>query len=204
MGKLYIDNELIFEVNYLNNKRNGEGKEYYPNKHLLFQGKYLDDKKWEGKGYNNSGQFEYEINNGCGYIKEFFEYKSIKFEGEYANGEKNGIGKEYNKEGDLIFEGEFKNGERNGKGKDYNFKNRNIEFEGEYKNGKRWNVIGYNDKGEISCEIKEGNGMIKKFFEDGKINFEGEYKMEKEMVKENNIKKILSQNIIHYCMKVNF
>ena len=70
----------------------------------------------------------------------------------------------------------MKDGERNGKGKEYYFKKRGIEFEGEYKNGKRWNEIGYNDKGQISREIKEGNGMIKEYFKDGNIDFEGEYK----------------------------
>ena len=176
-GKLYIDNELIFEGNYSNNERNGEGKEYYPDNNLLFEGKYLNNKKWEGKGYNNSGQFEYEIKNGFGYIKEFYEYGDrIKYEGEYAEGEKNGIGKEYDRGGNIIFEGNYLNNKRNGKGKEYNFNKRSVSFEGEYKNGKRWNVIGYNDKGQIACEIKEGNGILKEFFNDGKIYFEGEYK----------------------------
>ena len=39
------------------------------------------------------------------------------FEGEYLNGKRNGIGKEYYKNGKLKYEGEYLDGERNGKGK---------------------------------------------------------------------------------------
>ena len=49
--------------------------------------------------------------------------------------EKNGINKEYIN-GYLIFEGEYLNGQRNGKGKEYD-KNRKLLFEGEYLNGER-------------------------------------------------------------------
>ena len=34
----------------------------------------------------------------------------LKFEGEYLNGEKNGLGKEYYENGNLRFEGEYLNG----------------------------------------------------------------------------------------------
>ena len=42
---------LIFKGIYLNGKRNGEGEEYDNNK-LIFKGKYLNDRQWEGKGYD--------------------------------------------------------------------------------------------------------------------------------------------------------
>ena len=38
----------------------------------------------------------------------------LLFEGEYIEGERNGIGKEYSSQGYLIFEGEYKKGKRNG------------------------------------------------------------------------------------------
>ena len=43
------DGELIFEGKYLNDKRNGKGKEYYKNGELKFEGEYLNDKR-NGKG----------------------------------------------------------------------------------------------------------------------------------------------------------
>ena len=49
--------------------------------------------------------------------------------------------KEYNSNNDkLLFEGIYANGKRNGNGKEYN-EERNITFEGEYLDGKRWEGI---------------------------------------------------------------
>ena len=44
---------------------------------------------------------------------------SLLFEGEYINGERNGKGKEYDKDEKLVYEGEYLKGKRNGKGKEY-------------------------------------------------------------------------------------
>ena len=45
---LYGTKELIFEGEYLNNKRNGHGKEYHNSK-LIFEGEYLNGLR-HGKG----------------------------------------------------------------------------------------------------------------------------------------------------------
>ena len=73
--------ELLFEGEYLNDKRNGKGKEYIFGNELIFEGEYLNGKRWNGKGkeYNYNGKLE--------------------FEGEYLNGQKNG--KEFNEDGSL-------------------------------------------------------------------------------------------------------
>ena len=39
---------LLFEGLYANRKRNGEGKEYNEDGQLIFEGEYLDGKKWKG------------------------------------------------------------------------------------------------------------------------------------------------------------
>ena len=114
-GKEYLleINQLIFEGEYLNRKRNGRGKEISLDGELQFEGEYLNGKR-NGKG------------------KEYYDNEKLKFEGEYLNGKKwNGKGKEYNYNGKLKFEGEYINGNR-WNGKKYN-KNGNIEFE--YLNG---------------------------------------------------------------------
>ena len=156
---------LIFEGEYLNGKKNGKGKEFFDNK-LIFEGEYLNDKKWNGKGYDIDNNIIYELKNGNGSIKDDY------FKGEYINGEKNGKGKEYSEYGRLIFEGEYLNGKRNGKGKEYSEYDYLI-FEGEYLNGKR------NGKGK---EYKE-------FY----LIFEGEYLNDKKWngrlyTEDNNIK----------------
>ena len=59
--------------------------------------------------------------------------------GKYIEYEPNGRAKEYDRYDDhLVYEGEYKNGQRNGKGKEY-YKNGEglILFEGNYLNGKR-------------------------------------------------------------------
>ena len=41
-------------------ERNGEGKEYNNEGKLIFEGEYLNDKRWKGKEYNNEGKLEFE------------------------------------------------------------------------------------------------------------------------------------------------
>ena len=50
-GKVYEDlfNILIFEGEYLNGKKNGQGKEYGINEIVIFEGEYLNGKR-NGKG----------------------------------------------------------------------------------------------------------------------------------------------------------
>ena len=158
-GKEYYDNgQIKFEGEYLNGKKTGKGKEYFRNGSLSFEGEYSNDekngcikrynadgklifdgeylkgKKWKGKVYYMDSEKIYELKNGKGKVKEFDD-GGIIFEGE--NGNRNGKGKEINKEGELLFEGEYLNGKRwNGKGKEYNW-NDELIFEGEYLNGKK-------------------------------------------------------------------
>ena len=54
IGKKNLNNQLIFEGEYLYGKKNGKGKEYYFVGKLKFEGEYLNDIKWNGKGYDKS------------------------------------------------------------------------------------------------------------------------------------------------------
>ena len=152
-GKEYHWNgSLIYEGEFINNKRNGKGKEYNKDKKIMFDGEffngfrlkgkafikgklefegdYLLYNKWNGKGYDENGKVIYELINGTGKVKEYFEpLDRLMFEGEYLNGKRNGKGKEYIN-GKLEFEGEYLNGKRNGKGKEYI--NGKLVFEGEF------------------------------------------------------------------------
>ena len=67
--------ELEFEGEYVEGIRNGKGKEYYNNE-LIFEGEYSNNKRWNGKS------------------KEYDKYTDrLIYEGEYLNGERNGKGK---------------------------------------------------------------------------------------------------------------
>ena len=65
----------------------------YSNSKLVYEGDYLNGKKWNGKGFNNNGILEFEIINGNGKGKEYYDNGKLKFEGEYLNGRRwNGNG----------------------------------------------------------------------------------------------------------------
>ena len=99
----------------------------------------------------------------------------IIFEGEYKNGERNGKGKEYYEYSRLMFEGNYKNGKRNGKGKEF-YDNGKIKFEGEFLYGQKWNGRQYNSENNNYNEIKNGDGFIMEYDNDGNLVYEGEYK----------------------------
>jgi len=45
-----LEGNLIYEGEYLNEKRNGKGKEYNNNnKNFVYEGDYLEGKRWNGK-----------------------------------------------------------------------------------------------------------------------------------------------------------
>ena len=184
-GKVYnIYGLLIFEGEYLNNKRNGKGKEYNEVGELLFEGEYLEghrlngkeyregklefegeylfDKKFNGKGFDENGNKKYELINGNGTALIYY-YDSSRYEGEIKNGNINGKGKAFNKNGELVYDGDYLNGKFNGQGKIYInnklfyegkllngkangqgklYSKGNLVFEGEFINGKPWNGEG--------------------------------------------------------------
>ena len=120
-----------------------------------------------------SGKYIIYETNGKG--KEYDgEDDSLKFEGEYLNGRKNGIGKEYFYKGKLKFEGEYLNGKKNSESKEYYY-DRKIKFEGEYFNGLEWNGKGYDKNNNIVYELNNGKGYVKEYYDNGKLIFEGAY-----------------------------
>ena len=200
--------QLIYEGEYSNGKRHGKGKEYWNTYDfiLIFEGKFSNGHKWDGKEYfkyiDGKEEIISEMKNGQGFIKKYYEYRNdvSQIEGEYKNGKMNGKGKECYYDccihcgSRIIFEGEYKNGKRwNGKGCDaskYNLINGkgymeeirpDYYFEGEYLNGEK------NGKGKeydigyeliFEGEYKNGkrNGKGKEYGEYHNILFEGEYK----------------------------
>ena len=129
----WIDSKL-FEGEYLDGKINGKGKEYNLKGKLIFEGEYLYNykikgkcylngklefegefrynKKWNGKGYDENDNIIYELINGNGKVKEYYNNGELIFEGEYLNGKRwNGKAKEFFL-GELIFESEYINGEK--------------------------------------------------------------------------------------------
>ena len=69
--KLYT-NKVIFEGEYLNGKKHGNGKEYNDSGNIIFEGEYLNGKKIKGKKYDNEGNLILKLfANGEG--KEYYQ-----------------------------------------------------------------------------------------------------------------------------------
>ena len=98
---------------------------------MEYEGEYLYNEKWNGKGFDEYGNIIYELKNGNGKIKEYDYKGKLEFEGEYLNGLRNGKGKEYYENGNLKFEGEYLNNKKNGKGKKYD-DNGKLKYEVEF------------------------------------------------------------------------
>ena len=185
INTIYSKDKNDYEGNFLKGKKNGQGKEYYDlnnMKILLYEGEFKDDKRnGYGKEYKNGKIiFEGQFLNGQrweGYGKEYnnkINDDKVDFEGEYKNGKRNGKGKEYFNdytiklfgndfnENTIKFEGNYLDGHREGEGIEY-FENGKIKFKGEFTKGKRKNGKGYNIKGEVVYEIKDGEGNIKQY-----------------------------------------
>ena len=173
-GKEYYDfGYLGYEGEYLNGKRNGKGKLYYENGVVKFEGEYINGKIWNGNGYDKNSNMVFSIKDGKGSIKIFNNENILIREGEYLNGELNGKGKEYDCFGKIKFEGEYINWYRNGQGKEYNYGK--LIFEGEYLHGAKWNGKGYNPKNDIEYILNNGKGYVKIYNNiEGLLEFEGE------------------------------
>ena len=107
-------------------------------------GKYLNGIRWVGKGYNKIVNIDFEIKEGNGKGKVYYDNDNLKFEGEYLSGQRNGKGKEV-------------------------YYNDMLKFKGEYFYGNKWSGQRYNIIGKIDFEIKEGNGKVKEYNQIGKL-----------------------------------
>ena len=176
---VYNDEGVLILEGELFNDYLIKGKEYIKG-NLEYEGKYLYNRKFHGKGYDKNGDIIFDLKDGNGKVKEYNLIEKYTFEGQYLNGFENGLGKIYNINGNLILEGEFLNGLLNGKVKVY-YKNSKLSFESKYIDNNR-NVKGkeYNYKGLLIFEGEylndKRNGKGKEFDNHGKLIYEGEYK----------------------------
>ena len=89
---------LSYEGEYINGEKNGNGKEYFSNGNINFEGIFKENMIWEGKGYNNNGDLEYELKDGKvkddnGKYKQYSFEGNLEYEGGFLNGEKMGMEK---------------------------------------------------------------------------------------------------------------
>ena len=193
MEEYYDNGKIKFDGEFLYGKRNGKGKEYYKDQ-IKFEGEYKNGKVLSGIKYDDNGNIVQKYNNinGNGEENDFYNFRLMN---PNLVKKKNGKEKEYNGKGKLIFEGEFLNDVRHGTGKEYYneklkfegeylygwkikgkfYINETLRYEGEYLFDRVYNGKGYDEDGNIIFEIKNGNGRVEEYYDNGNIKFEGEY-----------------------------
>ena len=115
---------IVFDGYYKDGKRHGEGTEYeYDTGDIVYKGMYKND-EYNGKGKIFFADDGYGINM-------------------FKNGNREGKGKTYTKDGTLLFSGMFKKDEKNGYGSSYYADGFGLRYKGNFKNDK------YNGKGTL-------------------------------------------------------
>lgn len=131
--------------------------------------------------YGDVVKAEYTLLNGKinGQAKTFHYNGKLELVGNYTNGEKNGLFKEYDDNGNLEAEYTMSNGEMNGVLKTY-YSNGKLKKSGNYLKGKEHGIfIEYDEYGNKEAEYTMANGMkngVLKIYEEGKIDVSTTFK----------------------------
>ena len=137
----YADDQKVEEGKYLDSKKYGIWKEYYPNTNI-------------------KSIITYENNRPSGYAKMYHDNGKIKEEGLWKNNRWVGDYKMYYDNGNVQHDFTFnEGGKREGEQKYYH-ENSELAIEGNFKNGKEAGVIKeYNENGELKAtkNFNEGN-----------------------------------------------
>ncbi len=111
-------------------------KGFQVNGHII---QYVDSDTWKKKGYHAPVV--------CNYAD------GSEYQGEWQDGKRHGKGILISPEGDR-YEGQFENNFAHGEGI-YTWGD-GVRSEGEFREGKPWNVVGYDEYGEICGLLVEG------------------------------------------------
>ena len=132
---LYPENKHIFIGSKINNLKEGNGLEIFKNANAYYFGQFIKGKRFGYCKYtinnkNNNYIYKGEVDgiyaNGYGHLINY--ETNLKYEGEWKNSLKDGIGIEtYQKN---YYQGDFKNGKRNGIG-EY-FWEKDVFYSGEW------------------------------------------------------------------------
>lgn len=121
-----------------------------------YQGEWLDGKRHgigtyiSPTGTRYEGEWENDEASGHG-VCHYAD--GMKYDGQFENGERHGKGVLISPEGDR-YEGQFKYDLLNGEG--IYIWGDGVRSEGEFREGKPWNVVGYDEYGEICGLLVDG------------------------------------------------
>ena len=177
-GTVTLPNEYTFTGDFKDGKFHGQGTQIFSNRDK-YVGEFKSGKK-HGKGtlsltngFKYVGKFKNGKKHGQGtldsidggkYVGTFKNDKKsgsgtltspggLKYVGEFKNGSKNGKGT-FTWPDDGKYEGEWKDGKFHGQGA-FTFSDKNIGM-GEFRGNKPWNVITYDNDGNIIWKMMDG------------------------------------------------
>ena len=177
-GTLTLPNEYTYRGDFKDGKFHGQGTQIFSNRDK-YVGEFKSGKK-HGKGtlsltngFKYVGKFKNGKKHGQGtldsidggkYVGTFKNDKKsgsgtltlpggLKYVGEFKNGSKNGKGT-FTWPDDGKYEGEWKDGKFHGQGA-FTFSDKNIGM-GEFRGNKPWNVITYDNDGNIIWKMMDG------------------------------------------------
>lgn len=121
----YGEDQLVEEGNYINNRKEGIWKSYYPNGKKKNEITYVNGRaNGLSKFYYKSGLLSEEGNwvNGKwdGSYKFYYENGQMSYDWKYNNGKREGEQKYFHDNGNKMYEGNWKDGQENGELKEYN------------------------------------------------------------------------------------
>ena len=177
-GTLTLPNEYTYRGDFKDGKFHGQGTQIFSNRDK-YVGEFKSGKK-HGKGTlsltngfkyvgkfksgKKHGQGTLDLIDGGKYVGTFKNDKKsgsgtltspggLKYVGEFKNGSKNGKGT-FTWPDDGKYEGEWKDGKFHGQGA-FTFSDKNIGM-GEFRGNKPWNVITYDNDGNIIWKMMDG------------------------------------------------
>jgi len=183
--KAFKGEQAVFEGQWKNNKKHGQGKMRWVQEAVEFEGQWHEDQRVQGrlKGSNGDvyeGQFKGDIFHGKG--KLIMPRRQLEFEGHFENGlyAERGVIR-YERNGN-VYEGEHMDFRKHGQGKlifedgrefEGNFMYDQINGEGEmgYPNGDFY-------KGHMLREDRHGEGLM--LYGESKKVYEGEWRNNKQ------------------------
>lgn len=177
-GTVTLPNEYTFTGGFKDGKFHGQGTQIFSNRDK-YVGEFKSGKK-HGKGTLSStngfkyvgefksgkkhGQGTLDLLDGRKYVGKFKNDKKsgsgtltspggFKYVGEFKNGSKNGKGT-FTWPDDGKYKGEWKDGKFHGQGA-FTFSDKNIGM-GEFRENKPWNIITYDNEGNITWKMMNG------------------------------------------------
>jgi hypothetical protein len=163
-GKLYRAGKLIYEGEFTSGMPNGQGTSVdYTGER--YEGRFLSGQRDGGGKLYVSGRLTYDGDWKLGLMEgsgiEYGKSGQPVYEGEFAQGKRNGYGVEFDDaSGDRIYAGEWLNGKRHGEGKLYDPSTEDLAFIGRFAEGMKEGAGSIITVTTSTWSVVDGNNVV--------------------------------------------